>query len=255
MPKRKAGVAAAAARFSKAGEIKEATFFPKRNYWYLECSYYTRKGAKADRKNPPRAVGYVTKEEAENEIDLFRFAVDKDRARNWQDFNNRKDYPIHGLHQEYVDLFAKLNGNLPLAVRTLGDFVLNVAQLNQFKRLKKKAKANNSGKKISRIEFSYNFDKALWSKEDMDTSRFTRMSTRVKLGISLGKLYLHILFLFVLYTFKIITSLLNISYFVYINNLMFIPLITSPAVASLFLKNIEKMQGFDKLIKLHLIIL
>ena len=252
MPKRKAGVAAAAtpARFSKAGEIKEATFFPKRNYWYLECCYYVRQGTNAD-KNRPRAVGYVTKEEADNEIDLFRFAVDKDRARNWQDFNNRKDYPIHGLHQEYVDFFAKLNG--PLAVRTLGDFVLNAAQLSQFKRLKKKAKANNSGKKISRIEFSYNFDKALWSKEDMD--RFTRMSTRVKLGISLGKLYLHILFLFVLYTFKIITSLLNISYFVYINNLMFIPLITSPAVASLFFKNIEKMQGFDKLIKLHLIIL
>ena len=158
--------------------------------------------------------------------------MDKDRARNWQDFNNRKDYPIHGLHQEYVDLLANLNGNLP--VRTLGDFVLNVAQLSQFKRLKKKAKANNSGKKISRIEFSYNFDKALWSKEDMD--RFTRMSTRVKLGISLGKLYLHILFLFVLYTFKIITSLLNISYFVYINNFYSTNHIPCDSSLSYFLK-------------------
>ncbi len=109
---------------------------------------------------------------------MFRFAVDRDCAKNWQNPCSRRDFGVKAEHQSYVDDFVELND------RTRADLVLNASKLSRFRAFKQRMKANNKDKKISRIEFSYNFDSSLWSQEDI--ARFKRTNTRVKLGVSRG---------------------------------------------------------------------
>ena len=68
---------------SKAGDVSRALWHTTHKYWYITCLYHPKSRTTSKTKRL-ESRGYLNEEDADDERNLFRFAVDRDVASYWQ---------------------------------------------------------------------------------------------------------------------------------------------------------------------------
>ena len=153
------------AELSKAGDVSAPTKDNTKNTFTIRCPYYFKPGCNSVRK---QSAGYSTAEEAQLDTDLFRFAVNKNGAKDWQQPTSRRK---NGLSDEQKCYMSDFEQSSHVAVRSLGDLILNCAQKSKLKTIKKLHE-------MSRLDFSYHFDTKVFTEDQIAT--YMTSLTRVK---------------------------------------------------------------------------
>jgi len=123
--------------YSKAGPTN--VDYDKTNDVYsIRCQHHPTARAAGVRK---KAIGYRTEASAKAEVELFRFAVDQDGAKDWK---NWKKSDTDEDNKKRNDTYVKAKGDNVPSKKHKGLLVLNATQIKRQKKLAKLASSLKS---------------------------------------------------------------------------------------------------------------
>ena len=154
----------------------------KRNGWRIACMYYPIVGLKGTKKE---TSGYESKEAAEAELEVYRYAVEIDGAKSWQSPNIRRSIGISAMHQQYVDRYTVLQDGINseeinvLSGKKHGrdELVLDCCQSKCLSKIKRNQRRNDD-KALTRRDFSSNCNFTTCS--EVEINPFLRSLSRVR---------------------------------------------------------------------------